>query len=654
MRRVCTLVGMTVFALAARASVAHATTTGETKSGEVKSLAVVSASGRAEVVIAVDNSVSIQDFSLADPSRVVLDLKGARLDLTNAAVRSRASRRRDQSSRRAVPREHGARGDRPRRRITSTRSPAMPTKSTSRSMPPRSGRSPPGAPHRRSRAPSPPADAAADVAPDMRDGAPDLPQGQRRSGKPEPSSPRRPRSRASPSPTRTPTFATSSPLSPPSPDARSSSARMSPGNVTAEIRDQPWDVALRAILQAQGLAAAEDSTASSPSTATRTSRRQAVVRAAHDAAHPDELRPRLVARPRPIKSLLSKDCPPARAAAPRAAPANCRSRARLVARRHSHEHAAHHRDAVAPAGSARATCRSLDVRTPQVAIKAKIIFVNRTNIEDIGLSTTSAPAATSSSTQLVQRTDPSTRKPIDTNGDGVPDALGGGTPFSTAQHVSSSAATRSPRSPTPTPASSTRRSSLDLLDRARQVPAHQLPRRAPGSPARRCSGGAEHRDARQSQGRDPRRSGNSDSRPRRGRSARAERAASTSPRATVRFKETGIILTVTPHITNNRQILLTLHAENSQLAARSVGRRLHLRQAARRQPAPRRRRRDRRHRRTDCHSGDAVEVRHSAPRRPADHRQAVRRDAHGRGQARPPDPGHAAHRRRRREARRSR
>src|SRR6185437_4816843 len=79
MRRVCTLVGLTLFALAARANVAHATTTGETQSGEIKSLAVVSASGRAEVVIAVDNSVSIQDFSLADPSRVVLDLKGAKL-----------------------------------------------------------------------------------------------------------------------------------------------------------------------------------------------------------------------------------------------------------------------------------------------------------------------------------------------------------------------------------------------------------------------------------------------------------------------------------------------------------------------------------------------------------------------------------------------
>ena len=39
------------------------------------------------------------------------------------------------------------------------------------------------------------------------------------------------------------------------------------------------------------------------------------------------------------------------------------------------------------------------------------------------------------------------------------------------------------------------------------------------------------------------------------------------------FKETGIILTVTPHITNNRKILMTLHAERSQLqpAASDLG-----------------------------------------------------------------------------------
>jgi len=45
------------------------------------------------------------------------------------------------------------------------------------------------------------------------------------------------------------------------------------------------------------------------------------------------------------------------------------------------------------------------------------------------------------------------------------------------------------------------------------------------------------------------------------------------PRATVQMKQVGIILTVTPHITNNRQILLLLHAENSdaQLASSDAG-----------------------------------------------------------------------------------
>jgi type II secretory pathway component GspD/PulD (secretin) len=49
--------------------------------------------------------------------------------------------------------------------------------------------------------------------------------------------------------------------------------------------------------------------------------------------------------------------------------------------------------------------------------------------------------------------------------------------------------------------------------------------------------------------------------------------ANAIPRATVELKEVGIILSVTPHITNNRQILLDLHAENSdaQLASSDVG-----------------------------------------------------------------------------------
>ena len=45
----------------------------------------------------------------------------------------------------------------------------------------------------------------------------------------------------------------------------------------------------------------------------------------------------------------------------------------------------------------------------------------------------------------------------------------------------------------------------------------------------------------------------------------------------MQFKETGIRLTVTPHVTNNRQILMELHTERSAIQAAGRGRpRLHL------------------------------------------------------------------------------
>ena len=40
---------------------------------------------------------------------------------------------------------------------------------------------------------------------------------------------------------------------------------------------------------------------------------------------------------------------------------------------------------------------------------------------------------------------------------------------------------------------------------------------------------------------------------------------SSFPRATVQFRQTGIILNVTPQITNNRQIQMKVHAENSDV-----------------------------------------------------------------------------------------
>src|SRR5439155_24161559 len=48
---------------------------------------------------------------------------------------------------------------------------------------------------------------------------------------------------------------------------------------------------------------------------------------------------------------------------------------------------------------------------------------------------------------------------------------------------------------------------------------------------------------------------------------------SNAPRATVQMQQTGIILTVTPQITNNRQIQMKVHVENSdvQFQANDVG-----------------------------------------------------------------------------------
>lgn len=64
----------------------------------------------------------------------------------------------------------------------------------------------------------------------------------------------------------------------------------------------------------------------------------------------------------------------------------------------------------------------LDMRTPQVSIQAKLIFVDRTDIEELGVK---YDLGTSDQfyNKLVQRPNPATSEPIDTDGDGVPDAV---------------------------------------------------------------------------------------------------------------------------------------------------------------------------------------------------------------------------------------
>jgi type IV pilus assembly protein PilQ len=64
----------------------------------------------------------------------------------------------------------------------------------------------------------------------------------------------------------------------------------------------------------------------------------------------------------------------------------------------------------------------LDMRTPQVSIQAKLIFVDRTDIEELGVK---YDLGTSDQfyNKLVQRPNAATSEPIDTDGDGVPDAV---------------------------------------------------------------------------------------------------------------------------------------------------------------------------------------------------------------------------------------
>src|SRR5918999_3446001 len=81
MRRVWMLAAVVGFALAGATDGRAADTDAPRGSGEVVSLSVVPMTGRAEVVIAVDGSVDVQDFTLSKPARVVLDLKGARLGM---------------------------------------------------------------------------------------------------------------------------------------------------------------------------------------------------------------------------------------------------------------------------------------------------------------------------------------------------------------------------------------------------------------------------------------------------------------------------------------------------------------------------------------------------------------------------------------------
>ena len=345
------------------------------------------------------------------------------------------------------------------------------------------------------------------------------------------------------------------------------------GTVTAEVRNQPWDVALRAILNGQGLAASEDAISG---IITVDSYANIINRQASEPlqtqlvsinyARATQLVPT-------IQALLQKDCPQLQSS-PNVSQANARPNcvARGLVAADSVTNTLIITETASRLADVLQYVRNLDVRTPQVGIKAKIIFVNRTNIEDIGLSYDLGTGTDQFFSQLIKRPDPSTLKPIDTNGDGVPDALGGGTPFQGDRillggNALSAIANANARviNPALSVVFSTALGKFQLtsfLDALQEVRLADLQ-------AEPSIVTLDNRQASIQVGQEiPIRVLDANTANLQGGAAPAQQ-----PRATVQMKQVGIILTVTPHITNNRQILLLLHAENSdaQLASSDAG-----------------------------------------------------------------------------------
>jgi type IV pilus assembly protein PilQ len=155
------------------------------------------------------------------------------------------------------------------------------------------------------------------------------------------------------------------------------------GNVTAEIRDQPWDIAFNAVLAGQGLTAVE-----LPGGIIRVDTRTNLASA--DSTEPTTTR--LV----PINYARATALQPSIAGIVSA-------RGRVVA--DTVNNAIIVTDLASRMGDVQAFIQALDVRTSQVAIQARIVFVDRTELENLGLR---YDLGTSSQfyNELVQRPDP--------------------------------------------------------------------------------------------------------------------------------------------------------------------------------------------------------------------------------------------------------
>ncbi len=318
------------------------------------------------------------------------------------------------------------------------------------------------------------------------------------------------------------------------------------GTVTAEIKDQPWDVALAAILTSQGLAASEDASG----IITVDSYQNILQKQASEPLTTQIIKinyARAASLMGTMQGLLSKDCP--QGALPTAGAQQqsmggtpqCITRGNVAA--DSATNSLLITEVTSRLNSLLGYVRELDIRTPQVALNAKVLSLNRTEIEQLGVSYDFGSRGTFFNTLLPRipegRTTPSQfESQVTVDGQsfaGIGNArrkFSGGSALSLLFSTAIGGFSLS--------------SFLDALSD------HQLSE----IQAEPSIVTLDNREARIFVGQET---------PVRVIDAGSVGQIGQPARANVQFKEAGILLRVTPHITNNRQIQMTLEAEQSDL-----------------------------------------------------------------------------------------
>jgi type IV pilus assembly protein PilQ len=555
MSRVCTLVALTAAALlasAGRASAAHVTAPAPARAREgvnaVTAVSIVPSSGRAEVIISLSGPVEVSDFVLTGPDRVVLDLTGARLSMPPHLY--------DKVSRAGITNIRLAQYKPDVVRLVleldSTRDYEV-TRAENEIRIAVTGAEKFTAWHAGDRATTQTASAGAVAQNDRADSGRVYARSTSAAAREKLTF----NAQRSQQPRITVTYQNS--------DIRDVIAAFATfsqrtivigkdvqGTVTAEIKDQPWDVALQAILQAQGLAASEENTgiisvdsyanilakeANEPLTT------QLVAINYANAAS-------LVGT---ISSLLSKDC--SKAGLTTAASgatgngqqqnlqgaATCIVRGGVVADTSTNTLLV--TEVASRLPDLMSYIKDLDVRTPQVALRAKIISVNRTSIENLGVSYDLAspsgffntiaphsyPGVTTSTTLESQ---------VELGGEALAGVANANRKYrigSALDLVFSTAIGKF--------------SLTTFLDALKQQNLADLQ-------AEPSIVTLDNRVAEILVGQET---------PIRVIDAGSAGQVGVTARANVTFKESGIILRVTPHITSNRQIRMTVHAEQSRL-----------------------------------------------------------------------------------------